>query len=61
MAEPEPEEEVEEIQQTAAALAEEGYTPEEIFVRVDKVDRVNAQFVEQSKRYADYIVPAASF
>ena len=38
-----------------------GYTREEIFVRVDAVDRVNAGFVEQSKQYADCIVPAAAF
>lgn len=38
-----------------------GYTPEELFVRVNAVDRVNAQFVEQSKSYANVIVPAAAF
>ena len=37
-----------------------GYTPEEIAVRVEKVDRVNALTVMSSKRYADEIVRAAA-
>jgi pantothenate kinase len=33
-----------------------GYTPEEIVIRVDKVDRVNALLVQQSKDRADIVV-----
>jgi len=38
-----------------------GYTPEEIDVRVDAVDRVNATIVARSKARADLVVPGPSF
>jgi pantothenate kinase len=37
-----------------------GYTPEEIEVRVDAVDRVNAMTVQSSKSYADIVVKSAA-
>lgn len=36
-----------------------GYTPEEINIRVDAVDRLNAMYVEKSKSRADIIVQSA--
>jgi pantothenate kinase len=36
-----------------------GYTPEEIWERCDKVDRVNAKTVEQSKKHAHHVVVSA--
>lgn len=37
-----------------------GYTPEEIDIRVDAVDRANALTVMQSKQYADEVVQSAA-
>jgi pantothenate kinase len=37
-----------------------GYTPEEISIRCDAVDRVNAMTVEKSKRRADRVVKSAA-
>jgi pantothenate kinase len=37
-----------------------GYTPEEIEVRVDAVDRVNAMTVQHSKAHADIVVQSAA-
>jgi hypothetical protein len=38
-----------------------GYTPEEIDVRVDAVDRANALVVERSRARADLVVRSAAY
>lgn len=37
-----------------------GYTEAEIFKRVDEVDRVNAEKVEESKVFADHVVKSGA-
>jgi len=42
------------------SLFHQGYTPEEIDIRVDAVDRSNAMIADQSKYRADIVVKSAA-